>query len=714
MMGTALPKSLFVNRELSWLEFNKRVLLESLDDAVPLFERLKFEAIYFSNLDEFFMVRVGSLTDQSLLDAQKTDDKTGMNADEQIAAIIEKVASFAPLCESAYGVIRQQLKELGVDLVDVHRINQVEELIAQKYFLEDILPLLSPQIIDRHHPFPFLKSKEQYVISLFATKDEVIKLGIVPVSHLPQYFVFSVDNRQKVVFTADIVCHFAQKLYSKYEIVEKNILRVTRNADISVNEGLFDYDVDFRGIMQELLKKRRRLSIVRAQLAQAPSERLRRHLCKRLGIASDHIMVSGIPLDFSFGFSLPGNLNLSRKDLSFRELRPSLPIDFSKRDAIKYCTEHDVLLSYPFQSMKPFIDLLYAAAEDPTVVSIKISLYRLANRSRIASALCAAAERGKEVLCVLELRARFDEQSNIDYAKLLEDAGCTVIYGLSDYKVHAKLCLITRKVHGKIVHLTQIGTGNYNEKTAELYTDLCLITSDETVGQDANDIFGALCMGETVERTRTLWAAPNCYLDKVLCAIDEEIAIQKAGGEGYVGIKVNSLNCMEVMEKLVEASRAGVQIELFIRGICCIRPGVEGYTDLLTVRSVVGRYLEHSRIFVFGRGSRQQIYIGSGDLLNRNTHRRVEVFAGVRSPDLRARVLEILDAFRRDNVKAWDMLPDGSYVKPPRTGDEAALESQIYLQEYFAAPFEEEGQPQAFGGRLRGLLDRLGGRARKR
>ena len=334
MMGTALPKSLFVNRELSWLEFNKRVLLESLDDAVPLFERLKFEAIYFSNLDEFFMVRVGSLTDQSLLDAQKTDDKTGMNADEQIAAIIEKVASFAPLCESAYGVIRQQLKELGVDLVDVHRINQVEELIAQKYFLEDILPLLSPQIIDRHHPFPFLKSKEQYVISLFATKDEVIKLGIVPVSHLPQYFVFSVDNRQKVVFTADIVCHFAQKLYSKYEIVEKNILRVTRNADISVNEGLFDYDVDFRGIMQELLKKRRRLSIGRAPLAQAPSERLRRHLCKRLGIASDHIMVSGIPLDFSFGFSLPGNLNLSRKDLSFRELRPSLPIDFSKREAI--------------------------------------------------------------------------------------------------------------------------------------------------------------------------------------------------------------------------------------------------------------------------------------------------------------------------------------------------------------------------------------------
>lgn len=707
LAGSPEP-ALYINRELSWLEFNKRVLLESLDASVPLMERLKFLSIYASNLDEFFMVRVGSLSDQNLMEPNQLDDKTGMDAAGQIRSIIERVNEFVPLCEDAYAQIRRLMQQYGVDLLDFRKISKVEEAVAQKYFKDDIKPLLSPQIVDRHHPFPFLKNKEQYVATSFATKSGEVKLGIVPVSHLPQFFVFSIDDRQKVLFTADIVCHYAHELYTKYEIAQRLILRVTRNADISVDEGLLDYDVDFRGIMQELLKKRKRLSVVRVQTSHEPNDHLRKYLCQKLGVEASHFFPRNIPLDFSFGFSLPGQLKLPRKDLFFKERKPFAPIDFTGKTAIRYLSGNDLLLSYPFHSMKPFIDFLYEAADDPSVISIKISLYRLANHSRIASALAYAADRGKEVLCVLELRARFDEQSNIDYAKLLEDAGCTVIYGLSDYKIHAKLCLITRRVQNGIGYITQIGTGNYNEKTSELYTDLSLITADETVGQDAADVFRALCMGEVVESTRSLWVAPRRFLSCVLEGIDGEIAAQKAGGEGYVGIKANSLNDMELMQKLIEASQAGVKIELFIRGICCLRPGVPGYTDNITIRSIVGRLLEHSRIFIFGRGDAQKAFIGSGDLLNRNTRRRVEVFAPVVSKGVKGAVLHVFDTLRLDNVKAWEMQPDGSYVKYHSDG-QPPLESHAALYDYFSQPIELAAPPLSVTNRIKKKLHEIWG-----
>lgn len=705
---------LFVNRELSWLEFNRRVLLEALDETVPLLERLKFVAIYGSNLDEFFMVRVGSLTDQCQIAPAQIDDKTGMNAAEQIAAIGEWVETARPLCEKAYHSMRKQLKGQGIDLLDFGKLSKMEEIMAQKHFKEDIKSLLSPQVVDRHHPFPFLRNKEQYVMTSFATKNGEIKLGIVPVSSLPPYFIFSVDNRQKVMFTADIVLHFAQDLYSKYEITERFLLRVTRNADISVDEGLYDYDVDFRGIMQELLKKRKRLRVVRVQLSRAPSETMRKYLSQKLSVQPAHIHVNTIPLDLSFGFSLAKELPVQHRELLYQDLKPVLPAAVGTRPVMKCLPEGDILLAYPFHGMNTFINLLHEAAEDPAVVSIKISLYRLANHSRVVSALAYAAERGKQILCVLELRARFDEQNNIDYAKILEDAGCTVIYGLSDFKIHAKLCLITRMAHnGRIGYVTQVGTGNYNEKTAELYTDLAYITSDDSVGRDASDIFSALCVGETVDSTRTLWAAPNCYLSNLLALIDKEIEMQRAGGEGFISIKVNSLNDMEVQQKLIEASQAGVRVELFVRGICCIRPGVRGYTDNITVRSVVGRYLEHSRIFVFGTGARQMIYIGSGDLLNRNTRRRVEVFVRVRSGRARADILRIMAAFRKDNVKAWNMLPDGTYYKPER-GDARMLDSQAYLFDYFArAPRREPAKPDV-ASRLLESLRHIGNKIRPR
>ena len=699
---------IFVNRELSWLEFNRRVLSESLNPKIPLMERLKFLSIYFSNLDEFFMVRVGSLHDQSIVEPNKLDDKTGLNAAGQIDAILKKVAEINPIAERAWESIKQQLRAQDIDLMDTQHLNKLDEQIVQKYFAEIIRPLLSPQIIDRQHPFPFLKNKEQFVLTVLEnkekekdkdkskdksqTKGDSLKLGIVSFSHLPPYFIFTLNQRRRVLFTADIILFCAQKLYGKQKVVEKHIMRVTRNADISVDEGLYDFDIDFRGVMEEMLKKRRRLDVVRLQFSSIPGERVVNFLCKKFKVTPACFLVQSIPLDFSFGFALPSALDPHKEEKSwfYHEAKPFVPVDFAKGDAggaFNYLQNHDLLLSFPFHSTKPFVDLLYEAADDPSVVSIKISLYRLANHSKIASALAHAAEKGKEVLCVLELRARFDEQNNIDYATMLEEAGCTVIYGLSDYKIHAKLCLITRKVHNQIQYITQVGTGNYNEKTSELYTDLSFISTDPKMGEDATRVFQALCVGEVVESTERLWVAPNCFESNVLRYIQEQVDLARSGGEGYVFIKVNSLNDMEIMEKLIEASQAGVKVEMVIRGICCLCPGIPGYTDNIRIKSIVGRYLEHSRIFIFGTGEQQRIFMGSGDLLNRNTRRRVEVFAEVRDGDPRREILHLVDAIRMDNQNSWEMLSDGSYVKDNSDHAEP-LDSHTYLHHYFEKPFE--------------------------
>lgn len=699
---------IFVNRELSWLEFNRRVLSESLNPKIPLMERLKFLSIYFSNLDEFFMVRVGSLHDQSIVEPNKLDDKTGLNAAGQIDAILKKVAEINPIAERAWESIKQQMRAQDIDLMDTQHLNKLDEQIVQKYFAENIRPLLSPQIIDRQHPFLFLKNKEQFVLTVLEnkekekdkdkskdksqTKGDSLQLGIVPFSHLPPYFIFTLNQRRRVLFTADIILYCAQKLYGKQKVVEKHIMRVTRNADISVDEGLYDFDIDFRGVMEEMLKKRRRLDVVRLQFSSMPGERVVNFLCKKFKVTPACFLVQSIPLDFSFGFALPSALDPHKEEKSwfYHEAKPFVPVDFAKGDAggaINYLQNHDMLLSFPFHSTKPFVDLLYEAGDDPSVVSIKISLYRLANHSKIASALAHAAEKGKEVLCVLELRARFDEQNNIDYATMLEEAGCTVIYGLSDYKIHAKLCLITRKVHNQIQYITQVGTGNYNEKTSELYTDLSFISTDPKMGEDATRVFQALCVGEVVESTERLWVAPNCFESNVLRYIQEQIDLARSGGEGYVFIKVNSLNDMEIMEKLIEASQAGVKVEMVIRGICCLCPGIPGYTDNIRIKSIVGRYLEHSRIFIFGTGEQQRIFMGSGDLLNRNTRRRVEVFAEVRDGDPRREILHLVDAIRMDNQNSWEMLSDGSYVKDNSDHAEP-LDSHTYLHHYFEKPFE--------------------------
>lgn len=698
------PK-IFVNRELSWMEFNLRVLSESLNPKIPLMERLKFLSIYFSNLDEFFMVRVGSLHDQSIVEPDKLDDKTGLNAADQIDAILNKANQINPIAQKAWESICLELRNQDIDILDLHHLSKLDEQIVQKYFSEEMRPLLSPQIIDRQHPFPFLKNKESFIVSVLESKDENICLGIVPFSQLPPYFIFNINQRRKILFTADVLLHFAQKLFGKQKIQEKHVMRVTRNADISVDEGLFDFDIDFRGVMTEMLKKRRRLDVVRLQFSSQPGEKLSAFLCKKLKVSPNCILVRSIPLDFSFGFALPSALDphKDKKQWYYHEAKPFVPVDFANGDgggAINYLQNHDLLLSFPFHSTKPFVDLLNEAADDPSVLSIKISLYRLANHSKIASALAHAAEKGKEVLCVLELRARFDEQNNINYATMLEEAGCTVIYGLSDYKIHAKLCLITRKVHNQIRYITQVGTGNYNEKTSELYTDLSFISTDQAMGEDATRVFQALCMGEVVDSTKSLWVAPNCFEPNVIKYIDEQIEACRSGKEGYVFIKVNSLNDMEIMEKLIEASQAGVKIEMVIRGICCLCPGVEGYSDNIRIKSIVGRYLEHSRIFIFGANEdTQRIFMGSGDLLNRNTRRRVEVFTEVKSADARRDIKRLVDAIRMDNQNSWQMLADGSYLKD--TSDHAEpLDSHKYLHEYFEKPLELPAKKHSLRKRL--------------
>lgn len=698
------PK-IFVNRELSWMEFNLRVLSESLNPKIPLMERLKFLSIYFSNLDEFFMVRVGSLHDQSIVEPDKLDDKTGLNAADQIDAILNKANQINPIAQKAWESICLELRNQDIDILDLHHLSKLDEQIVQKYFSEEMRPLLSPQIIDRQHPFPFLKNKESFIVSVLESKDENICLGIVPFSQLPPYFIFNINQRRKILFTADVLLHFAQKLFGKQKIQEKHVMRVTRNADISVDEGLFDFDIDFRGVMTEMLKKRRRLDVVRLQFSSQPGEKLSAFLCKKLKVSPNCILVRSIPLDFSFGFALPSALDphKDKKQWYYHEAKPFVPVDFANGDgggAINYLQNHDLLLSFPFHSTKPFVDLLNEAADDPSVLSIKISLYRLANHSKIASALAHAAEKGKEVLCVLELRARFDEQNNINYATMLEEAGCTVIYGLSDYKIHAKLCLITRKVHNQIRYITQVGTGNYNEKTSELYTDLSFISTDQAMGEDATRVFQALCMGEVVDSTRSLWVAPNCFEPNVIKYIDEQIEACRSGKEGYIFIKVNSLNDMEIMEKLIEASQAGVKIEMVIRGICCLCPGVEGYSDNIRIKSIVGRYLEHSRIFIFGADEdTQRIFMGSGDLLNRNTRRRVEVFTEVKSADARRDIKRLVDAIRMDNQNSWQMLADGSYLKD--TSDHAEpLDSHKYLHEYFEKPLELPAKKHSLRERL--------------
>lgn len=678
------------NRELSWLQFNARVLAEAEDENVPLLERFKFLAIFTSNLDEFFMIRVGSLCDMAAVDKEHTDSKSGLTAKEQLHLIYKAVEPLYARRDAAFSDVDSKLSAIGLRRLTMDSLAPDEQKYIKRYFKDIIAPVLSPQIVDSHHPFPHLEGKVLHIAALLSHK-KTERLGLLPVPASLPPVVFLPETPSRYILTEDILLAYADHVFEMYDVLEKTVLCVTRNADIQVDDETFGVEGgDFRKKMEKLLRQRRRMAVVRVEINRPISDHFKEHFRSRFEVSDAQIFLSRTaPLKLGYAFSLGEHLpEKKRAFLSDAPFTPQQPAMLSAgQSLLKAALQQDILLSYPYESMEPFLQMIREAANDPAVLAIRITIYRLASKAKLVEYLCAAAENGKDVTALIELRARFDEQNNIDYATMLEEAGCTVIYGLSDYKIHAKLCLITRKVHNQIQYITQVGTGNYNEKTSELYTDLSFISTDPKMGEDATRVFQALCVGEVVESTERLWVAPNCFESNVLRYIQEQVDLARSGGEGYVFIKVNSLNDMEIMEKLIEASQAGVKVEMVIRGICCLCPGIPGYTDNIRIKSIVGRYLEHSRIFIFGTGEQQRIFMGSGDLLNRNTRRRVEVFAEVRDGDPRREILHLVDAIRMDNQNSWEMLSDGSYVKDNSDHAEP-LDSHTYLHHYFEKPFE--------------------------
>lgn len=674
---------LFENRELSWLKFNMRVLEEAQDENVPLFERLRFVSIFSSNFDEFFMIRVGSLHDQTLLKEPAVDSRTGMTAQEQLDAIFARAKQMIPQKDNTYFNVISQLSMQGIEQVSLSNLSGEDYAFLENYFINEVEPLVSAQVIDKHHPFPFLRNKDIYVGVHLASKKKFIQLGIIPVSNCFERVVYLPDNSGeghiRFVLIEDLVWLFADRIFKNYKVLDKTIFRITRNADINADEAYYDEEVDFRAVMSELVKKRKKLTAVRLELFNEVNVDLMEYICSKLELPQERVFITKSPLDFSFVGQLEDKINHEQhKNLFFEPLTPQQS-PMIQRDVpiMKQLLKSDLFLSYPYESIDPFIRLLNEAAQDSGVVSIKITLYRVASNSKVIEALVKAAENGKDVLVVVELRARFDEENNIGWSKRLEDAGCTVIYGLDEYKVHSKLLLITRKSGNKIEYYTQIGTGNYNEKTSKLYTDYCFMTSKREIGSDASVVFNSLATGNLVEYANQLLVAPLCLKSKVIELIDREIACAKSGADAKIMIKINSLSDKTIINKLIEASEAGVKIDMIIRGICCLRSGIKGHTDNITIHSIVGRFLEHSRVYVFGVGERQKLYIASADFMTRNTERRVEVGVPITDASIKKRILDMMDVMMRDNVKRRVQMKNGEYERVHN--ENAPLDSQLYF-----------------------------------
>ena len=673
--------SIFINRELSWLDFNRRVLVLGKDKNVPLAEQLKFLAIYGSNLDEFFMVRVGSLQERASLmrakkERDKRENKTNMTAEEQLAAIMPKTAHLQEDCDKYYEKALENLAACGYKKVDFDALSKEEEHFWKKYFQSELFPILSPQIVDSRHPFPFLRNKEIYLGVLLKEK-EGQSLGMIPISsQMERLQLVRRDGHTEFALTEELVLHYAALIFGKDVVQEKCLFRVTRNADIDVKEGMMDHDIDYREIMADLLKRRRKLAAVRLQVTPTAPQEIVRILCGKLELTHKRVFAQKSPLDLSFFYKLTAKMEADgHPELFYPSARPMLPPP--EYDLAAEVQKHDVLLSYPYQSIRPFIAMLKKAAQDPDVISIKMTLYRMARESQIVQALMEAAENGKEVVALVELRARFDEQNNIDWSKQLEEAGCTVLYGFEDYKVHSKLTLITKKSAQGYSYITQIGTGNYNEKTSELYTDYSFITADHGIGEEASNVFQNLAVQKLTETSEKMLVAPLRFKSVLLDEMDRVITAARLGRPASMILKNNSISDRDIILKLQEASCAGVRIDMIVRGICCVRAEVPGKTENLHIRSLVGRYLEHGRIYSFYDGTETRIYIASGDFLTRNTECRVEVGVRVEDPILIQKLSDILQLQLRDNVNAREMRADGSYQKVKSAPGEELVNGQM-------------------------------------
>ena len=693
------------NRELSWLRFNDSVLSEAMDESVPLLERLKFISIFTSNLDEFFMIRVGSLHDLEALGSSSVDKKSGMTATQQLRAIYQVVGPLYEKRERVFRDVEQQLRLHGVYQLSAGELGTADQKYLRRYFDENLAPILSPQIIDTHHPFPHLQNKVIHVGARLRRKGKEV-LALIPVPAAAPDVVFLPGSDVRCIPTEQILLSQLSSVFSTYTVEEATAFCVTRNADINPEDEAFDFDDDFRGKMRKVLGKRRRLDPVRLEYSGAVSDPFLAALCERLSLRRDQTYRTDMPMKLGYVFSLADRLaENKRRTLLYPPFHPQAPACVRSGESVTHqIRQHDLLLSYPFESMDPFLRLLKESASDPAVVSIKITIYRLAKRAKLVDYLCQAAENGKDVTVLIELRARFDEQNNIDWSERLEDAGCTVIYGFEDYKVHSKICLITRRERGEIRFLTQVGTGNYNEKTAAMYTDLSLMTASQDIGADANEFFKNMAIGNLERHYRHLLVAPVSLKQRVMEEIDREIA---KGPEGRILIKINSLTDLDLIEKLKQASCADVQVQMIVRGICCLLPGIPGRTEHIRIISIVGRFLEHSRVYCFGSGAEERMYIASADFMTRNTERRVEIACPITEAPARQKIHKILDACLRDTLKARVMQSDGTYLRrtpEPRFDCQQFLLAEAVRQ---APSPETAGEAAPASGGLRQRLRHL-------
>ena len=684
--------NVYMNRELSWLKFNERVLEEAENPEVPLCERMTFVSIYQSNLDEFFRVRVGSLQDQMLISTEIRENKTKMTSAEQIRAIIKEVKKLNQRKDKAYEKLIKKIEEFGITLINHASAKSEEKKFLEKYFMKEIMPLSSPTIVGKRQPFPFLKNGEIYAVVVLETRNKKERIGIIPCSNnMLTRMVELPGGKGRYMLIEDLILHYIGKVFKGYKVKGKSLLKVVRNADIDA-DAAYDEDLDYREFMEDLMKQRKKLSPVRIDLSREMDETVVDALCRYLDVTPDRVFRSEAPLDVSFVFQLQDLLRRNT-ELFYEKRVPQKSPEFKDGQSfLQQITEEDKLLSYPYDSIRPFLKMLTEAAEDDSVISIKMTLYRLAKQSKVIEALCEAAENGKEVVVLVELRARFDEENNIRWSRMLEEAGCQIIYGLEHYKVHSKLCLITRRGENGIQYITQIGTGNYNEKTARLYTDLSLMTANEQIRMDAARVFQALAKGEVVEDMEHLLVAPKCLQSKVIEKIEEQIQKQKNGETAYIGLKMNSLTDKRIIDKLIDASKAGVKIDMIVRGICCLIPGVEGETENIHVISVVGRFLEHSRIYIFGNGEEAQYYIGSADFMTRNTVKRVEVAAPVYSERLKKRLQDLFDLMLSDNKKARKEDAKGTYSVVECKGQPINSQELLYQEAYAKAAVNSSNQ----------------------
>lgn len=687
------------NRELSWLRFDQRVLEEARDKSVPLLERMKFVAIFTSNLDEFFMIRVGSLYDMVQTDDRHRDSRSGMTPQEQLDAIYAAVAPLYKERDKTYAGIKKELSPYGVCGLDFKELETDEKKYVKKCFKEQILPVLSPQIVDSSHPFPHLMNKDIYVtanlkhINSRKNKDDKEKeqiLGIVPVPTYVSDILMLPGHDIRYIRMEKVIMEYLDLVFDQYEVSNPNYICVTRNADVSPDDEALEVTDDFRKLMQSTLHKRRRMAVVRLETAEKLTPEMQEYFCKKFKITPEQIFRTKMPMKLDYMFSIAGNLPESmKKALVYEPFSPQKSAHVQDGNMLKQVKKNDILLFYPYESMDPFLKLIKDAAVDPNVMTIKITIYRLAKKARLVEYLCAAAENGKEVTVLIELRARFDEQNNIDWSERLEEAGCRVIYGFDGYKVHSKICLITYRNRNDIQYITQVGTGNYNEKTAAMYTDLSLMTADPRIGQDAAEFFKNMSIGNLQGSYQYLIVSPVSLKSRILQMMDEEII---KGSEGRIIMKMNSVTDVDFIKKVSEASCAGVRVDLIVRGICCILPGVPEFTENVRVMSVVGRYLEHPRIFSFGTGKEQKIYIGSADMMTRNTEKRVEVACPVLDGQIRRQINHDLKIMLNDNVKARIMQKDGTYMK--RTGGIKAVDSQAAFMEEALKAAEEVDKSQ--------------------